>query len=93
MKSVDVVELRIRRNKKSIAGRLIKFLMDSKANQSVNFSGHNATKLALNTMHLFFMPYVLEANGDREKARECARWCITELQIHISLMARHFGLD
>ena len=49
MKSVDVVELRIRRNKKSIAGRLIKFLMDSKANRSVNFSGHNATKLALNT--------------------------------------------
>lgn len=55
MKSVDVVELRIRRNKKSIAGRLIKFLINYDANRVVNFSGHNATKLALNTMHLIVL--------------------------------------
>ncbi|MGH1395408.1 MAG: hypothetical protein ACRAVC_15450 [Trichormus sp.] len=65
MKSTDVVELRIRRNQNSDAGKLIKFLMDYEANQGVNPAGDNATKLALKTLRLFFMPYVLEALGDR----------------------------
>ncbi|MBC1238673.1 MULTISPECIES: hypothetical protein [Nostocaceae] len=93
MKSTDVVELRIRRNQNSDAGKLIKFLMDYEANQAVNPAGDNATKLALKTLRLFFMPYVLEALGDRSGARECAIWCIQQLQNHIWRMVRHFELD
>ncbi|MCC5603786.1 hypothetical protein [Nostoc favosum] len=75
--------------------------MDYEANQAVNPAGDNATKLALKTLRLFFMPYVLEALGDGNEntagialsSRECAIWCIQQLQNHIWRMVRHFELD
>jgi hypothetical protein len=91
MKSTDVVEIRIRRNKNSPAGRLFKFLMNC-YNHRINLGGKTASQLVLQAAWALYWPFVLEREGDKEKAKEAAFWCICDLESHILKMKIHFGL-
>jgi hypothetical protein len=90
-KSTDVVEIRIRRNKNSSAGRLFQFLMNC-YNHWINEDGKTASQLVLQAAWLLYWPFVLEREGNQEKAREAAFWCIRHLESHILKMKIHFGL-
>jgi hypothetical protein len=75
--------LSIKRSHDSSDGQLLQFLREHEQ----KISGRGLTKIVLNTLRTYWWPFVLKRQGaDKDTLRTAVMYCVSHLEIQISLL-------